>query len=87
MFEGLFQPMHMLIILAIAFIFFGPGKLPELGTGLGKAIREFKKAIAETHKDIDVTPEPKEITSPTSVQMKTGTASEAKVEAREENTA
>ncbi len=50
MFEGLFQPMHMLIILAIALIFFGPGKLPELGAGLGKAMREFKKALADAEK-------------------------------------
>ena len=46
MFEGLFQPMHLLLILAIALIFFGPGKLPELGAGLGKGIREFKKAMS-----------------------------------------
>ncbi len=46
MFEGLFQPMHMLIILAIALIVFGPKKLPELGAGLGKSIREFKKALS-----------------------------------------
>jgi sec-independent protein translocase protein TatA len=46
MFEGLFQPMHMLIILVIALIVFGPKKLPELGAGLGKSIREFKKALS-----------------------------------------
>jgi sec-independent protein translocase protein TatA len=46
MFEGLFQPMHMLIILGIALIIFGPKKLPELGAGLGKSIREFKKALS-----------------------------------------
>lgn len=45
MFEGLFQPMHLLIILAIALLIFGPGKLPQLGEGLGKSIREFKKAL------------------------------------------
>ncbi len=50
MFEGLFQPMHLLIILAIALIIFGPGKLPELGAGIGKAIREFKKAMADAEK-------------------------------------
>ena len=61
MFEGLFQPMHMLIILAIALIFFGPGKLPELGKGLGKGIREFKKAMSDLNKEIDVTPEAKEV--------------------------
>jgi len=47
MFEGLFQPMHVLFILVIALVFFGPGKLPELGAGLGKGIREFRKAMAD----------------------------------------
>ncbi|MGE5172556.1 MAG: twin-arginine translocase TatA/TatE family subunit [Betaproteobacteria bacterium] len=47
MFEGLFQPMHLLIILLIVLIIFGPGRLPELGEGLGKSIKAFKKAIKE----------------------------------------
>ncbi|HEX8950091.1 MAG TPA: twin-arginine translocase TatA/TatE family subunit [Dissulfurispiraceae bacterium] len=46
MFEGLFQPMHLLLVLIIALVVFGPGKLPELGAGLGKSIREFKKALS-----------------------------------------
>ncbi len=50
MFEGLFQPMHMIIILAIVLIIFGPGKLPEIGAGLGKSIREFKKALSADEK-------------------------------------
>ena len=50
MFEGLFQPMHMIVILAIVLIIFGPGKLPEIGAGLGKSIREFKKALAADEK-------------------------------------
>lgn len=50
MFEGLFQPMHLLIILVIALVVFGPGKLPELGSGLGKSIREFKKALSDAEK-------------------------------------
>jgi len=40
---GLGMP-ELVIILVVALIFFGPGKLPELGSGLGKAIRSFKKA-------------------------------------------
>jgi sec-independent protein translocase protein TatA len=44
-FEGLFRPMHLIIILVIVLIIFGPGKLPELGEGLGKSIKAFKKAI------------------------------------------
>ena len=52
MIRGLFQPMHLLIILGIALIIFGPGKLPELGAGLGKAIRDFKKAFSETDREL-----------------------------------
>lgn len=51
MFEGLFQPMHMILILAIVLIIFGPGKLPEIGAGLGKSIREFKKALSAEEKN------------------------------------
>jgi sec-independent protein translocase protein TatA len=45
MFEGLFQPMHLLIIAGIALLIFGPKKLPELGKGLGDGIRGFKLAM------------------------------------------
>lgn len=46
MFEGLFQPMHLLIIAGIALLIFGPKKLPELGKGLGEGIRGFKAAMS-----------------------------------------
>ena len=46
MFGGLFQPLHLIVILIIVLIIFGPGKLPELGSSLGRAIKGFKKAIA-----------------------------------------
>jgi sec-independent protein translocase protein TatA len=45
MLEGLFQPMHLLLILGIALLFFGPSRLPELGKGLGSSIRGFREAI------------------------------------------
>ncbi len=84
MFEGLFQPLHMIIILAIALIIFGPGKLPELGKGLGKGIREFKKAMQDASKEINVTPEPKEtpkeIISSTVMETKQETVSKDAVE-------
>jgi sec-independent protein translocase protein TatA len=44
--EGLFQPMHLLVITVIALFVFGPKKLPELGKGLGDGIRSFKEAIS-----------------------------------------
>ncbi len=37
--------MHLLVILAIALLVFGPKKLPELGKGLGESIRGFKDAL------------------------------------------
>jgi sec-independent protein translocase protein TatA len=45
MFEGIFQPMHLLVILGIALLVFGPRKLPELGKGIGEGIRGFKSAV------------------------------------------
>lgn len=51
MFEGLFQPLHLLIILAIVLLIFGPKKLPELGKGIAEAIRGFKQGINESGHD------------------------------------
>ena len=50
MLEGLMQPTHLIIILIIVLIIFGPGKLPELGSSIGKAIRGFKQAMNEPEK-------------------------------------
>ena len=50
MFEGLFQPMHLLVIVGIALLVFGPKKLPELGKGIGEGIRGFKAAISNEGK-------------------------------------
>lgn len=47
MFEGLFQPMHLIVILAIVLLFFGPSKLAGLGKGMGDAIRGFKSSMRE----------------------------------------
>ena len=47
MFEGLFQPMHLLVIFAIALLVFGPKKLPELGKGIGEGIRALKDGMKE----------------------------------------
>jgi sec-independent protein translocase protein TatA len=40
--EGLFQPTHLVIILAIVLVVFGPGKLANVGGAMGKSIKEFK---------------------------------------------
>jgi sec-independent protein translocase protein TatA len=47
MFEGLFRPMHLLLILGIALLIFGPKKLPELGKGIGDGIRGFRSAMTK----------------------------------------
>jgi sec-independent protein translocase protein TatA len=43
----LFSPLHLVIVLAILLVIFGPRRLPELGSGLGKAISGFRKATTE----------------------------------------
>jgi len=53
MFEGLFQPMHLLVIFGIALLVFGPKKLPELGKGIGESIRGFKSAMKEHEESSD----------------------------------
>jgi sec-independent protein translocase protein TatA len=45
MFEGLFQPTHLLIVLGIALLVLGPRKIPELGRGIGEGIRGLKSAL------------------------------------------
>jgi sec-independent protein translocase protein TatA len=59
MFEGLFQPMHLLLILGIAVIVFGPKRLPELGRGLGASIRGFKEALNDQDSSDDKDLKPK----------------------------
>jgi sec-independent protein translocase protein TatA len=57
--EGLFQPMHLIIIAGIALLIFGPKKLPELGKGMGEGIRGFKAAM-QAKEDLPAsTPAPK----------------------------
>jgi sec-independent protein translocase protein TatA len=51
MIEGLFQPMHLVVILAVALFFFGPTKLPELGKGIGEGIRNFKSGLKDAESD------------------------------------
>ncbi len=60
MFEGLFQPMHLIFLAGLALFLFGPKKLPELGKGLGEGIRSFKTAFnPEAEKKVVAAPEEK----------------------------
>ena len=58
MFEGILQPGHLLLILFVALLVFGPKKLPELGKGLGEAIRGFKKSLNENDRSAPLAPAP-----------------------------
>ncbi|MDY7034359.1 MAG: twin-arginine translocase TatA/TatE family subunit [Thermodesulfobacteriota bacterium] len=50
---------ELIIILVIILVIFGAGKLPEIGTGIGKGIRNFRKSSSGKD-EIDVTPDEKE---------------------------
>jgi sec-independent protein translocase protein TatA len=52
---------EIIIVLVVILIIWGPGKLPDVGAGIGKGIREFRKASAETHDAVmgtTTTPQP-----------------------------
>jgi sec-independent protein translocase protein TatA len=53
----LLSPIHLIIVLAIALLVFGPRRLPEIGSGLGKTIRAFKGALeGEPQKELPTPP-------------------------------
>ena len=60
---GSFGWMELLLILIIVLIIFGAGKIPQLGEGLGKAIKGFKKSVAEADA-VDVTPNSEQASAP-----------------------
>ena len=68
---GSFGWMELLLILIIVLIVFGAGKIPQLGEGLGKAIKGFKKSVHEADA-IDVTPPPADEASPQPSQLSQG---------------
>jgi sec-independent protein translocase protein TatA len=55
----LLSPMHIIVLLVVALLVFGPKRLPEIGSGLGKSIREFKQSMSQ------ITEQPKPSTPPT----------------------
>ena len=44
---------ELMVILVIALVIFGPSKLPQIGSGLGKAIRDFKKGVSGDEEEVD----------------------------------
>jgi sec-independent protein translocase protein TatA len=49
--EGLFQPLHLLLIIAIILLIFGTSKFAALGKGMGEGVRNFKSAMKETEEE------------------------------------
>jgi len=53
MFENILQPTHLILVLGVIMIFFGPKKLPEVGRSLGEGIRDFRAAMRSHDKPED----------------------------------
>lgn len=53
MFSGALQPLHLVLILVVVLILFGPGKLPDVGKAVGKTIREFKRSTQADSEEQD----------------------------------
>lgn len=62
-------PIELIIILVIALVFIGPGRLPDVGAALGKSIREFRKASSDISEAarVDTTPLPPAAAPPVAV--------------------
>ncbi len=52
------SPLHLILILIIALLILGPGKLPDVGAALGKSIREFRKATSDIQDSVRVDTSP-----------------------------
>lgn len=47
---GVLQPWHIIVVLVIVLVIFGPGKLPMLGKAVGDTVKDFKKAVSDEPK-------------------------------------
>jgi sec-independent protein translocase protein TatA len=78
MFEGLFQPSHLILILLVTLLVFGPSKLPQIGAGLGKSIRDFKKAMSGLSDDSPEAPAAKRLPAAAAPDRSAGDSPEPK---------
>ena len=58
MFGSTIGPGEIMLVLLIALVIFGPKKLPELGQGLGRGMRDFRRALTDLDRDDDPAPDP-----------------------------
>ncbi len=71
---------ELLIVLAIVVLLFGAKKIPDLAKGVGKGIKDFKKAVKEDEELADATPPAKEIEKQASAAATESKATETKSE-------
>jgi TatA/E family protein of Tat protein translocase len=74
-------PLELVIILVIALLILGPGKLPDVGAALGKSIREFRKASADVQDAVKVDTSPLPATPPAPAPAAPAPAAQADVAA------
>ena len=74
-------PLELVIILVIALLILGPGKLPDVGSALGKSIREFRKASSDVQDAVKVDTSPLPTTPPASADGTIPTATPARADA------
>ena len=72
---------ELVIILVIILVIFGAGKLPEIGAGLGKGIKGFKKSMSGED-EIDITPPKEEVPADTKPETETKKEEVKKEEAK-----
>ena len=61
-------PVELIIVLVIALIILGPGRLPDVGSALGKSIREFRRAASDVQEAASLDPTPKQVSAPDAAQ-------------------
>ena len=75
-----FHPLWLVVALVIVLIIFGPGRLPELGSAAGKAMREFRKATNDLTHEVTTATQAKPQTETPPAATSQSTSSESKPE-------
>ncbi|AGL01005.1 twin-arginine translocase TatA/TatE family subunit [Desulfoscipio gibsoniae] len=70
MFGGIFQPTHLVLILVVVLIIFGPGKLPDVGKAMGKSLREFRRATSSALEEEEKDKKPQVVPAQETTQTK-----------------
>lgn len=73
-------PLELVIILVIALLILGPGKLPDVGSALGKSIREFRKASSDVQDAVKVDTSPLPTQAPATTDSTITTATPARAD-------